>query len=61
MRSLKKIWVAVIVSGVCVIVKNLNALVECVEWKDDENLFPLGGGELIAEKWNKVPEDSADS
>jgi hypothetical protein len=61
MRSLKEVWVAVIVTGVGVVVEDVDALVEGVYGKYDENLLPLDGCEMIAEERNKVPEDGADS
>jgi hypothetical protein len=56
MRQLKKIRMTVVMTGVCVIVKYLNALVECVDGKYYQNFLPLNGCELKAKEWHKVPK-----
>ena len=45
-------------SGICVIMKDLKALVEGIDGEDYEHFLPLDGRQLIAEEGHKIPKHS---
>jgi hypothetical protein len=56
MSSLKEVWMAIIMAGICVIVEYLDALIEGIDGEDDENFLPLNCCELEAEEGHKIPK-----
>lgn len=60
MRFLKEVRVAIVMTRICVIVENFEALVESVDWEEDQNFLPLHRRQLVTEKWNEIPKNRSD-